>query len=359
VTTDVGEWATRYLEAKRTGAPLPRPGPRAGVVRQLVKWRAALADPPAEVPTEEECRLAADMARRTARLVAAGAFGHGSGDADRAVALLLAANDPDLRAWMPPRPGQVGHRVDDLRWDERADPGGEPRRLLVIDWDFFCVVREDPDDPLRELYRWTHWEGDGTLLAEDIWPVRAAAFVRVGAPLPATSGDERGFWDRFTIAPDAELYLADSNAQAAHPRVAEPRPTEVWLYDAHHDAGYRAGALEEVREEGRVTCEDWMLAYHLWGAELHVRYPPWRRHAFQLDPPPQVALLDRQVATPGNGPPGPVHAVFVCRSPVWTPPWLDLDLERLVLAAPVRRIVPLQGVECRPRAWAPRHRVTP
>jgi hypothetical protein len=176
--------------------------------------------------------------------------------------------------------------------------------------------------------------------------------VRAGAPLPATSGDERGFWDRFDIAVDAELYVADSNAQAAHPRVAEPRPTEVWLYDAHHDAGYVPRALEEVREEGRVTCEDWMLAYSLWGAELHVRYPPWRGYALAVDPAP-VALLDRQVATSGNGPAGPVHAVFVCRSPAWTPPWLDPDLERLVLTAPVKRIVPLQGVACRPREWVP------
>ncbi|MCS6869222.1 hypothetical protein [Thermus sp.] len=206
-------------------------------------------------------------------------------------------------------------------------------RLLAVDFDYFFPLPQDPGHPEAFLYAWAHFETP--YYREAAWEERALAFLLRGLPLPQAQGWE-GFWERFTFAPGARLYYADSNALAFHPQVREG-VEEVVLYDAHHDAGYRPLGEEPA-------CDDWMVHYARQGARLRVFYPPWRDPA--LEPEPQVPLA-REV-DPGGRVEGPFHRVFLCRSGAWVPPWADAAFFAFLAAAPLPK-VPLEPVA--PRAW--------
>lgn len=209
-------------------------------------------------------------------------------------------------------------------------------RLLVVDWDFFFPMVELPSrERVRgeaAMFDWGHAET--VLNLEVVWPGRASVFLRHGYDLPGTSGQERGFWDRFRVRPHAELYVAESNAEAADPRVADD-VTEVLLFDAHHDVGYRGdGDPDSVVDRGVYTCENWMLLYWAMGAHLEVRYPRWRDYAVDVEPVPWVPV-NRRVDDEASGDDTPVDRVFVCRSGSWVPPWLDQQFLDFVEACPV------------------------
>jgi hypothetical protein len=206
-------------------------------------------------------------------------------------------------------------------------------RLLVVDFDFFFPVVEDPQDPRRFLYDWAHFETPYHLL--EAWERRALAFLLRGLDLPMPRGYE-GFWQRVEASPQAVLYYADSNALAFHPQVRRG-VREVVLFDAHHDAGYRP-----VGEE--PACDDWMVFYHREGARLSLRYPSWRAHALVEEPEPQVPL-ERRVDE--GGPVLGVDRIFLARSGAWVPPWADGAFFAFLASAPWPK-VNLDGVAPRP-----------
>lgn len=228
------------------------------------------------------------------------------------------------------------------------------KRLLVVDWDYFFPTVDGPYETTEHgrgswewmLYDWGHSEGRmSAYFQQDAWLGRAAAFQENGLPLPDTSGEELTFWKRFRFAKDAQVYVADSNSQAAHAVVAEG-VNAVYLYDAHHDSGYKPTALDSVREQQQVTCENWMLAYYEWGVrKLVMRYPRWRVEAFGVEPDPAIPI-DRQF---DDGSPVPVtfHRVFICRSAAWTPPWLDPKFHQFVDACPAGTARQFDGMAAR------------
>jgi len=230
--------------------------------------------------------------------------------------------------------------------------------LLVVDFDSFFPNPLDANEAGRDdilMYDWGHREAP--FFIEVLWPGRAAAFERVGLPLPDLDGRELRFWHRFNFTPSAKLYYADSNACAVNPQITgrHRQWDSVWLYDAHHDSGYHAPAdwnqyermqaLYDLCQAGRFSCEDWMVLYRAMGAKLHVRYPEWRASAMDIEPEPLVWDLDRQVdAGITNQPDVAFDRVFVCRSGAWVPPWLDIDerFEQFVAAAPCKTKVDVQ-----------------
>ena len=227
-------------------------------------------------------------------------------------------------------------------------------KLLSVDWDFFFktpwrMKAGERKDQHLDLYDWGH--RDNAFFAEFLWPTRAGGFVRNGLPLPGTSGEEVGFWDRFRFAPRTKLYLADSHSLAIHPRVAGRSPqryvaAHVWNYDAHHDCGYHKGQAKEAAEQGRYACDDWMVGYHALAGELHVRYPRWATAGIEAEPKPEIAV-DRRFDdgdTPRDGADRPVvfDTIFLCRSASWAPPWIDPQFKTLLDTCPVpnsRRVV--------------------
>jgi len=187
--------------------------------------------------------------------------------------------------------------------------------LLVIDWDYFFP--SPGDDP---LFDWGHSESS-EIYHDVIWTARAAGLQSAGRALPMTTGQEHTFWQRFRISRSATVYIADSNVQACAPAVMQ-RVRHVWLYDAHHDSGYRGRAdLRSLTRVGEFTCENWTIAYWLKRATIHMRYPSWRSYALDLEPEPPIDV-DRQV---DDGAPVPemFSRIFICRSSAWVPPWLD------------------------------------
>ncbi len=195
-------------------------------------------------------------------------------------------------------------------------------RLLVVDFDYFFPVPQRREDPLAPLFAWAHFETPYHL--GEAWEGRALAFLLRGLPLPEARGWE-GFWERFSFAPGARLFYADSNALAFHPRVREG-VEEVVLFDAHHDAGYRPLGEEPA-------CDDWMVFYAQQGVALKVFYPPWRDPA--QEPEPQVPL--ERALDPGGRVEGVFHRAFLCRSGAWVPPWADGAFFRFLEAAPLSK----------------------
>lgn len=198
--------------------------------------------------------------------------------------------------------------------------------LLVIDYDFFFPDPMGNDESSLEalLFDWSHNE-DALHLGGMLWAIRASAFLSQDIPLPTVRGLD-GFWDRFDLSAAGPLLVADSNSHAG----AVTGFDEVWLFDAHHDAGYRT-TPKQVAERG-YTCEDWMLAHHNGGAVLHSRYPRWRSNAFRVEPAP-ACPLERAF---DDGLPVPVRfdQVFLCRSGAWVPPWCDTDFAAFAAAYP-------------------------
>jgi hypothetical protein len=203
------------------------------------------------------------------------------------------------------------------------------QRYLVIDWDYFFPVLQPPQEGW-DLFDWGHSEHHHIYL-EEIWPIRAADFLRRGLPLPGTSGEEETFWDQFEFAKGARLIVRDSNTFAYR---QDLRPQHVWLYDAHHDSGYADDAMQAVIDSGQVSCEDWMLAYFLRGAKLHVRYPRWKLTAFDQEPQPAVEV-DRAFYDPDEKQPGAFHEVYLCRSGAWVPSWLDQPFIEFIERCPL------------------------
>jgi hypothetical protein len=210
-------------------------------------------------------------------------------------------------------------------------------RLLSVDWDYFVpsidheFVASVRGAPIP--YALHGGEVFPDVMLDGLWDSRAAALLAGGQALPGTSGEEDGFWERVHLAPAARLYFADSHAQAAHTAV-RTGVTEVWNFDAHHDCGYE-GAWDDPLRLGWVGCANWMCAYALGGASLHVRYPSWRRDAVQREVAP-LCPVERTIDD-GCAVPLSFEVIFVARSSAWTPPWLDERFEAFLAAAPVAR----------------------
>jgi hypothetical protein len=238
-----------------------------------------------------------------------------------------------------------------------ADMDLEAQNVLVVDWDYFFPTPEgDPDITFEQLqfYDWGHSEQS---IGDWVWSVRASAFDKHNKPRPQMNDEWKTFWDRFDIDEDATLYFANSNSQAAAEEVRHslaPRTAKLWLYDAHHDSGYGARTVEEVIKSGRVYCDDWMIGYHHWEqSELHVRYPRWKPWAMEVEGGPDLPeeVIDRQV---DDGEPNPTlfHAVFVCRSDSWVPPWCDEQFQEFIYSChTVNELYCLDEKAQEPRPW--------
>lgn len=210
-------------------------------------------------------------------------------------------------------------------------------KLLVVDWDYFFPSLAGASDIASGLYDWGCKETP--FFINDVWMARTTGFTAHGLPLPSTSGEEVGFWDRVKFNPGCHLYYADSNAMAVTPRIQEG-VTEVLLLDAHHDSGYQVEGreysyeqLKKLAKAGTWRCDDWMILYYLVGASLKVYYPKWKTWAFEHESTSGLGSALRRSFDPG-GPIEGVDRVFVCRSGAWVPPWLDSKFLEFLADAP-------------------------
>ena len=214
------------------------------------------------------------------------------------------------------------------------------RNVLVVDFDYFFPNPMEAGTATEDmgLYDWGHKEApffvDGPL-----WTIRAEQFIGSGLPLPQTAV-VADWWRRFRFAPGTELLLCDSNAHAGNlsPEAVGGNLGEVWLFDAHHDGGYRDNPSASMQywrnHRPTLNCEDWMIDLAADGADLHMRYPQWRGRGVEMEPEPAV-MMDRAVDDLERLPIR-FHAVLMCRSGAWVPPWCDGDFTALAEAFPGR-----------------------
>lgn len=219
--------------------------------------------------------------------------------------------------------------------------------LLVVDWDYFFPTNEYPkDEKLRpergpwELWDWGHRETE--LFIEGIWPIRLAGFFSHGIETPASSGLELEFWDRFKFN-RGTVYYADSNMWAGTGKFIGYE--NVWLYDAHHDSGYKINNTFDFMKQTTFSCEDWMLNHYFAGSKLHVRYPEWKTYAMD-ERIPEDLIIDRQIDD-NKMSDIKFDRVFICRSGAWTPPWLDKEFMAFVNGCPMERTVNMDGMKPR------------
>ena len=203
------------------------------------------------------------------------------------------------------------------------------KRLLVVDWDYFFKVIE-PHTPGWPLYDWGHNEGWPPALQSMLWQSRAAAFLRNQISLPGLSGLEQTFWSRFTFADTARLFVSESNVASMLPYIRRGI-TDVVLFDAHHDGGYKESL-------GKYwTCENWAIWYALQDIPVQVYYPDWRTDAFALEDyclAEARGLPFRRQFDHGHVDLQPFDRIHVCRSGAWVPPWLDSAFEEFLTACP-------------------------
>lgn len=208
--------------------------------------------------------------------------------------------------------------------------------LLVVDWDFFfpTPTAGAPLGDHPELYAWPVAE-DATHV-EAMWLKRLRDFERADVDLPRCRG-YKGFWDRFTIAPGAPVYYADSNAWAAQIFPSNLGGEGGWesvhLYDAHHDCGYKnnTATFEEWKAKGQISAENWMLAHYWSRSKLFVHFPPWRE----------------SLARPTEQPVIPVSMVIDDGE---VPSWCDDQFEDFLKACPARPVEHPHNAWNQPRA---------
>lgn len=247
--------------------------------------------------------------------------------------------------------------------------GRKTKRLLVVDWDTFFPNPMEADcspDSIGQpggpelsgafLYDWGHSESMSDQVQASLWSSRAAAFYRSEYSfLPTMNEEWEGFWKRFRYSSDCTIHAADSNSQAAAPDIMAGI-TDVFLYDAHHDAGYDGrSTIEKVVERGKVSCEDWMVAYYLLNninvERLHVRYPAWKHTALEEKPDLAVDRTFDEHQDDGVR----FDRVFVCRSGAWVPPWEDGKFRDFLVSRPghihVRMMLRSEDEEFPVRSW--------
>lgn len=142
--------------------------------------------------------------------------------------------------------------------------------------------------------------------------------------LPGLSGEEKTFWSRFQLAPDAVIFYAESHKDIIHPVVLEG-VGRVLNFDAHHDAGYHRPKNE------KVSCENWIQ--HLpRGTAAEVIYPYWKFYAKRVERTPlkRVPRIidDRKPCETV------IDRIFLCRSGAWVPGWLDDEFDTFLQSCP-------------------------
>jgi hypothetical protein len=215
-------------------------------------------------------------------------------------------------------------------------------RLLSVDFDAFFPIPEG--SRAKDVGSWLYdWGGlDAQVPVMDlVWAARAASFIGEGLALPATSGEERSFWDRLTLSPSASCCFADSHSYAAVlPELAGFQDcTELVHVDAHHDGGYPGS------QTCRATCDNWT---RFWSCPITMVYPRWKAWGLTSEPEPRVKM--RRVVDNGRHL-GHFDKVFVCRSSGWVPPWCEQAFWDFLSACPTASFVNLDGMT--PRKWDP------
>jgi hypothetical protein len=204
------------------------------------------------------------------------------------------------------------------------------KTFLTIDWDFF--VPEDGTwdfgHPVRD-----------PAITQMLWVARAQAWAARGLDLQAemlTSGVEKIFWNRMlgrvASVPNGITLTAADNHNAAYELALQSGAKHVLSFDAHTDLGYRETLPKTI------NVEDW-LAHWLVATEGHVtivlslasrelqhvkRLRAEARKRLGAAAVKRVRIWSWEDFLRSRFS-WVLCGINICRSPEWTPPWLDLQ----------------------------------
>jgi len=183
---------------------------------------------------------------------------------------------------------------------------------ISVDWDYF----------VPEEIEWDLGHCETPFHLSHVWMLRAALESKM-----RTSGEEAGFWarvfKRLPLAPSCRAAVSESHISAWSILNTMPHIKLVVLFDAHHDCWPRHG-------KALVTCSDWL---RVWLEADRSRraiwvHPSWIADRDGLLFPLPKGKLREQIKVYSALPPkarlrAEAHALHICRSGCWTPPWLD------------------------------------
>lgn len=302
----------------------------------------------------------------------------------------------DVPEWLRLRRERLERESAEEGAVSRRRGSGAPPVVLSVDWDFFLwrgaeakdedaylevlaaavekaeeafrrewfpndAVGGDPRRPLDggaarrvyalQLFDWGHDEFWNPALLEFVWRARREAFERLGLD-PRVVAGYRGLAPvafleavlaRFDVS-RAPLLYADSHCRGFE-ALRHARPgARVVHFDAHHDCGYVAEALEREAEAGVADCGSWLHHAARVGLvdDLEVVYPEWRGPEQAPPVAPPASRFSRTTWAEWSEREAPlvkarVDAVFLARSGSWTPPWFDGDFLNFMLSWPADR----------------------
>lgn len=223
------------------------------------------------------------------------------------------------------------------------------KTLLSIDWDYFI--------PTKREWFGSYLENRRNLIG--IWYQRYLKAIINGEDLLQTihTGPElQEFWkiinDLFKITDATKVYVSDSHKYSYF--LAKINScSNVYLFDAHSDLGYgglpslefelnHANWLGKLLKEGHISRAT--IIYSPYTYEKKEQFQEIN-NAFDID---YSTLNDyrRLKELPVEV---MVAAIHICRSGVWTPPWLDDDFSRFIRMVNL----PIRIFKCPERNWNP------
>ncbi|NLW60767.1 MAG: arginase [Firmicutes bacterium] len=217
--------------------------------------------------------------------------------------------------------------------------------LLSIDWDYFIYTRH----PMG-----SYSENKKSLI--DFWYKRYLQAKARGEDIQKAfqlSAELEEFWTKikkyFTFADKIKTYVSDSHT-LSYKIAKESKCQAVCLFDAHADLGY--GGLPALNFE--VNCSNWLgkLLKEKQIEEAYIFYSPYTTEKPEYFQPLNSIYKIRYCAFDDlEGKSYAAVAIHICRSGVWTPPWLDEKFYQFIAALGL----PYEIVNCPERKWDPDH----
>ncbi|KHD38747.1 arginase [Clostridium acetobutylicum] len=216
--------------------------------------------------------------------------------------------------------------------------------LLSIDWDYFIPIKRE----------WCESYLESNKNVQAIWYKRYFKYNNIGIDIANEVKVGKiidGFWEKinriFNIRKDAKVYVTDSHKWSY--RIAKENDCKyVFNIDAHSDLGYEG--IKSLMFE--VNCSNWLGK--LLGDNIiknaSIIYSPYtyeNKEAFnEINNEFHVNYCKLANIESCNN----VYSIHVCRSGMWTPPWLDKYFFDFV-GASKRKIV---KENCSLRQWKPK-----
>ncbi|WP_234121713.1 arginase [Clostridium hydrogenum] len=191
------------------------------------------------------------------------------------------------------------------------------KTLLSIDWDYFI--------PIKREWCGSYYESVKNIQA--IWYKRYFKSKEIGQDIvkEVVPGNMLNvFWrkakDRFNIKKNINVYVTDSH-KWSYDIAKENNCNYVINIDAHSDLGYEG--LNSFMFE--VNCSNWLgkLLYNKIAKKSLIMYSPYTyedKNEFEvINKKFQVNYVDFNTIKKDID----IDTIHICRSGMWTPPWLD------------------------------------